>query len=150
MDGPFDSLPPEVQRNLALQCNSQACIDARNKVVNARNDAVAACSDVKRLENDRTVYVAIQGVLLAALIALVVAAIAAIWPINLVVWIIATLVSISLVIMIALLADVTSKLNAAKARLATAIQSFKDAVLEFQASCNSFCPPIDLTVPTCL
>jgi hypothetical protein len=150
MDGPFDSLPRDVQRNLALQCNSKECIDARNKVVNARNDAVAACSDVKRLENDRTVYVAIQGVLVAALIALVVAAVAAPWPINLVLWIIATLASIALVIMIALLADVTTKLNGAKAVLATAIQSFKDAVVEVETSCNSFCPPIDLTVPTCL
>jgi hypothetical protein len=86
----------------------------------------------------------------AALIALVVAAVAAPWPINLVLWIIATLASIALVIMIALLADVTTKLNGAKAVLATAIQSFKDAVVEVETSCNSFCPPIDLTVPTCL
>lgn len=150
MDGPFDSLPSEVQSNLALQCNSQACIDARNKVINSRNDATAACSDVKRLENDRTAYVAILGVLVAALIALVVGAIQAPWPLNLVLWIIATLATIAVGIMIGLLADNFNKLNRAKTVLATAIQSFKDAVAEYETNCNSFCPPIDLTVPTCL
>jgi hypothetical protein len=119
-------------------------------VINARNDATAACSDVKRLENDRTIYTAIMGGLVAALIALVVAAINAPWPLNLVLWIIATLVSIALVIIIALLADNFNKLNRAKTALATAIQSFKDAVAEVEKNCNSFCPPIDLTVPTCL
>jgi hypothetical protein len=150
MDGPFGSLPPEVQTNLALQCNSKECIDARNKVINARNDAVAACSDVKRLENDRTAYVAILGVLVAALIALVVAAFQAPWPINLVIWIVATLATIAVGIMVALVADVTNKLNRAKTTLAAAIQAFKDAVTEVESNCNSFCPPIDLTVPTCL
>jgi hypothetical protein len=147
---PFDKLPPEDQTNLARQCASQACIDARNKAVNARNEATAACSDVKRLENDRTAYTAVLGVLVAALIALIVAAISAPWPINLVLWIIATLVSIAMVVMIALLADNLSRLNGAKNMLATAIQSFKDAVMDVEANCNIFCPPIDLTVPTCL
>ena len=150
MTDTFNSLPPEVRSVLAQQCNSKACIDARNKVISSRNDATAACSDVKRLESDRTAYVAIVGVLVAALVALIVAAIAAPWPLNLVLWIIATLATIGLVIMIVLVADVSGKLNAAKTVLATAMQSFKDAVAEVQANCNGFCPPIDVTLPTCL
>jgi hypothetical protein len=150
MTGPFNSLPPEVQNNLAMQCNSKACIDARNKAINARNDATASCSDVKRLESDRAAYTGIMAAILAALIALIVAAIAAPWPLNLVLWIIATLVTIALVVMVVLLADNFSKLSTAKAALATAIQAFKDAVAEIETNCNSFCPPIDLTVPTCL
>lgn len=150
MDGPFDSLSPEQRAALAQQCNSKACTDARNKAITARNDATSACSDVKRLENDRTSYLAVMAGLLAALIALIVAAIAAPWPLNLVLWILATLASIALAVMIALVADNTSKLNAAKTVLSNAVQSFKDAVAEIQTNCNAFCPPIDLTVPTCL
>jgi F0F1-type ATP synthase assembly protein I len=150
MDGPFNSLPPEVRMNLALQCNSEACIAARNKVVNARNDAVAACSDVKRLESSRAVYATILGVLVGALISAVVAAFTAPWPFNLIAWIVAALLSIAVGIMIGLVVDVSIKLSRATAALATAIQSFKDAVAEFQTNCNGFCPPIDLTVPTCL
>lgn len=150
MTSPFNSLPPGQQAELAQQCNSPACNAARNKVITSRNDATAACSDVKRLENDRTAYMAIMGVLVAALIALIVAAIQAPWPLNLVLWIIATLATIALVIMIVLVGDVTAKLNAAKTVLATAMQSFEDAVKEVQENCNSFCPPIDLTLPTCL
>jgi hypothetical protein len=150
MDGPFDSLPHDQQVQLAQQCNSQACIDARNKVVNARNDAAAACSDVKRLESSRAAYTAILGVLVAALISAVVAAITVPWPFNLIAWIVAALLSIAVGIMIGLVADVSIKLGRATAALASAIQSFKDAVADVQANCNSFCPPIDLTVPTCL
>jgi hypothetical protein len=150
MTGPFNSLPPDVQKNLATQCNSKACIDARNKAINARNDATAACSDVKRLESDRAAYTGIMAALVAALIALIVAAIAAPWPLNLILWIIATLATIAVVVMAVLLGDNFSKLSKAKADLATATQSFKDAVMDIETNCNSFCPPIDLTVPTCL
>src|SRR5262245_41606514 len=130
MDRPFDSLPPEVRTNLALQCNSEACANARNKVVNARNDAVAACSDVKRLENDRAAYSAVLVGLGAAAVALWIAGSQAPWPVNLVLFIVAALVTIGALIMVGLVADVSIKLGRAKTVLATAIQSFKDAVTD--------------------
>src|SRR5438270_5566902 len=144
----FGSLPPETQMKIALICNSDACKDAKNQVITSRNDVMIACSDVKRFENDRTVYFAVAGGLGAAATTLWIAGANAPWPVNLIGFIVAAVLTILSLVFSGLAADATVKLGKAKEIFATAEQMFKDAVAAVMKNCDINCYS-DLTVPTC-
>lgn len=145
----FNKLPPERQNEIAAKCDSQACRAAKDSVITFRNDVVAACSEVKRLEGERNVYAAIASGLGAAATFLWIAAAAAPWPVNLILAIVAALMTIAAIIVRSLMIDRQVKLGVANSTLTTAQQMFKDAVAAVMRDCDTFCYP-DLTVQPCL
>src|SRR5215207_9314909 len=91
MSGPFDHLPGETQTEIAAKCNSQACTDAKNAVINTRNDVASACSDIHSFESDRTFWAVLAGVFYGFAGAAVAGALtvgAAVW-VSVVLWVVA-------------------------------------------------------------
>lgn len=145
----FNRLPDDRQIEIAAKCDSQACRNARDSVITSRNSAAIACSEVKRLEGERNVYAAIASGLGAAATALWIAAAAAPWPVNLVLAIIASALTIAAIVFRSLMIERQVKLDQAKTVLANAQRMFTDAVAAVMRDCDSFCYP-DMTIETCL
>lgn len=144
----FEALPQETRTQIALKCISQACTGAKNSIIASRNNVITACSAVARFNSDRNFFATLAGALWAAAAAAAVGAAVTPWPFNLVLWILAGLLAIAAAIATGFTVDAENKLAGANATLATAQQTFQDAVAAVIRDCDTFCYG-DLTVPTC-
>src|SRR5262245_24140052 len=90
---PIDQLPTDIRNKVVNQCESKACQDAKNELVRIRNDISATCFQANTVKSQRDVYAAIAGALLTAAAGAWVAGATTPWPINLIFFIIASVLT---------------------------------------------------------
>jgi Flp pilus assembly protein TadB len=145
---PIDLLPPDVQNQVVDRCQSNACQVAKDQLVILRNRILALCSQLATEKSKLNTYGVVAGALTAALAGAVTAAATTPWPINLVLWIVASLLATALVVMLILVAHEQNLINILSSAVKDRQDEFEAAVKTMQQECPEQCRS-DATLPTC-